>query len=65
MKILIAINFCANQPCLNGGTCESLAEGYSCNCSAGYMGEKCEYGNCILFQLKSIKLRYNNYVLVL
>ena len=44
-----AINFCQSWPCLNGGTCETSAAGYRCNCSDGYKGEKCEYGNRILF----------------
>ncbi|XP_071483961.1 uncharacterized protein [Diadema antillarum] len=35
------IDECASNPCLNGGTCNDLINGFSCNCSAGRTGEYC------------------------
>ncbi|XP_038072278.1 uncharacterized protein LOC119740886 isoform X2 [Patiria miniata] len=33
---------CASGPCLNGGTCVGVTEGYTCQCPAGYDGSACE-----------------------
>ena len=30
------IDFCASQPCLNGGTCIDTVNGYTCNCTGNY-----------------------------
>ncbi|KAJ8300989.1 hypothetical protein KUTeg_022508, partial [Tegillarca granosa] len=35
------IDFCASQPCRNGGTCHALQDGYQCSCVAGYKGDTC------------------------
>ena len=32
---------CSTQPCRNGATCESLANGYRCTCQQGYNGPNC------------------------
>lgn len=44
-------DFCLSDPCLNGGLCEtklvngfSLVSGYTCKCSAPYLGDHCEKG---------------------
>ena len=43
-------DFCLSNPCLNGGLCEklvngfSLVSGYTCKCSAPYLGDHCEKG---------------------
>jgi hypothetical protein len=31
-------NFCAPQPCQNGGTCQNGFSGYTCQCAPGYTG---------------------------
>ena len=37
-----ADNLCSGTlPCLNGGTCEARARGYSCHCAAGWGGADC------------------------
>ena len=36
------IDLCAANPCLNGGACVPLDDGYLCDCPAGYAGEHCE-----------------------
>ncbi|PAV81053.1 hypothetical protein WR25_01997 [Diploscapter pachys] len=34
---------CANNPCVNGGTCTDAGDGnYSCSCANGYNGSRCE-----------------------
>ncbi|XP_072033284.1 CUB and sushi domain-containing protein 3-like [Amphiura filiformis] len=36
------IDDCAQDPCLNGGTCQDGINEYQCRCSAGYTGTVCE-----------------------
>ena len=38
------IDDCANHTCRNGGLCVDGVNSYSCNCSAGYTGERCLTG---------------------
>lgn len=33
---------CASNPCLYGGTCTDLVNGYQCTCPVGYLGQRCE-----------------------
>ena len=35
------IDDCDPDPCLNGGTCVDLIDGYNCKCTPGYYGENC------------------------
>ena len=37
----IDIDDCVNHTCANGGLCVDDVNSYSCNCSAGYPGERC------------------------
>ncbi|XP_046474666.1 protein crumbs isoform X5 [Neodiprion pinetum] len=49
------INFCANNPCLNGGTCTSNQDGFNCTCPIEWTGTACDqdvdecatYGNSL------------------
>ena len=34
-------NWCANNPCGNGGTCVNGAASYVCTCAAGFTGAQC------------------------
>ncbi|KAJ7384983.1 Cadherins are calcium-dependent cell adhesion protein [Desmophyllum pertusum] len=34
---------CELKPCLNGGTCEYIPEGYVCRCVVGFDGPNCEF----------------------
>ena len=38
------IDDCVNHTCANGGLCVDGVNSYSCNCSAGYTGERCLTG---------------------
>lgn len=44
------LNLCTKSLCLNGGTCEMLADStdYRCLCKNGYYGKNCE-NTCKLF----------------
>ncbi|ELT93892.1 hypothetical protein CAPTEDRAFT_107503, partial [Capitella teleta] len=33
---------CGSNPCQNGGQCQLVANGYTCNCTANYRGVNCE-----------------------
>lgn len=35
---------CVNHTCAHGATCVDGTNNYSCNCLAGYTGERCETG---------------------
>ncbi|XP_022110416.1 sortilin-related receptor-like isoform X2 [Acanthaster planci] len=42
-------NYCESSPCLNGGTCVDVINGFSCECPPGYLGRICyEIVHCIL-----------------
>jgi hypothetical protein len=36
------LDLCAAHPCQNNGTCTSLQNSYSCNCSIGFSGLNCD-----------------------
>lgn len=38
----LEIDECLSNPCLNGGMCEDMAGGYTCNCAVGFSGDSCE-----------------------
>ena len=35
-------NHCVDHPCLNGGECVSNLDGYTCNCTVYFTGNKCQ-----------------------
>ncbi|XP_012136673.2 cubilin [Megachile rotundata] len=37
----LKVNDCTSNPCLNGGTCQDLYEGYQCNCPSNWEGPNC------------------------
>ena len=41
---VVDINDCDPNPCVNGGTCTDLENGYSCECAPGYDGPNCNTG---------------------
>ena len=51
----MSVDSCLSYPCRNGGTCNRnlTSGGYTCSCSLGYNGDRCEIGEGLLqFQLK-------------
>ncbi|KAK2581667.1 hypothetical protein KPH14_002164 [Odynerus spinipes] len=36
------INYCASNPCVNGGTCSSTRDGYNCTCPPDWKGKNCQ-----------------------
>lgn len=42
----VNIDECESEPCQNGGSCEDKINGYTCTCSAGFLGESCNCGQC-------------------
>jgi len=40
----LAVDHCFSNPCSNGGSCQSLFDGYECTCPSGYGGVNCEIG---------------------
>ena len=43
----IDIDDCASNLCENGGTCVDGINGYTCNCTDGFIGESCQTGELI------------------
>ena len=35
-------DYCASKPCQNNGQCRQWENGYSCTCTVGYRGRRCE-----------------------
>ena len=50
---LADIDDCADQLCLNGGTCSDGLNDYTCTCADGYTGENCGVGKNSVLSLKS------------
>ena len=42
--LLKDIDECVNHTCKNGGSCVDGVNNYSCNCLAGFTGDRCEAG---------------------
>ena len=41
--IIVTVNPCSSNPCLNSGTCQALGDGsYQCTCSVGFSGQNCQ-----------------------
>ena len=43
-SLFLDIDECLSTPCLNGGTCTDMVNGYTCGCVPGYTGIHCETG---------------------
>ena len=52
--LLIDIDECSSNPCMNGATCTDAVNSYTCACVAGYTGTHCETGEGLL--LSNLKI---------
>ena len=41
------INYCDDNPCLNGATCNDLPTEFTCDCVLGFEGDTCQTGKFI------------------
>ncbi|XP_076766726.1 cubilin [Xylocopa sonorina] len=41
IELKLTYNECLSNPCLNGGTCQDLYEGYQCHCPSNWEGPNC------------------------
>ncbi|XP_029048305.2 cubilin isoform X2 [Osmia bicornis bicornis] len=41
IELKLKENECSSNPCLNGGTCQDLYEGYQCHCPSNWEGSNC------------------------
>ena len=56
------VNMCAPTPCSNGGQCVDLWADYSCTCSHGYSGERCQVQNLAHYSLSAFSVHPVNNV---
>ena len=49
------IDDCTPDACKNGGTCTDGVNTFSCACSAGYTGDKCETGKLVTQNIVILK----------
>lgn len=42
--VMSAVNYCAKNPCRNGGKCQNGKSSYVCQCPSGFAGKNCEQG---------------------
>ena len=42
--IVLDIDECGSNPCLNGATCAQSIDEYNCTCVEGFLGSNCETG---------------------
>ena len=38
----IPIDPCSSNPCLHGGACVNVTDGYHCQCTENFLGDRCE-----------------------
>ena len=55
---LTDIDDCADQPCLNGGTCSDGVNDYTCVCVDGYTGKNCSIGKNFVFSSDAMPGKY-------
>lgn len=58
--MFVDINECASHPCQNNGICHDKVGSYSCDCKAGFTGDKCQTG-IILYIAYNLNLNTNCY----
>ena len=54
-----SVNECSSNPCLNGGTCTDLVNGYVCSCQPGYAGANCQISRWKFRQIHIIAITFS------
>lgn len=44
LLVILAVDFCSSDPCLNNGTCTSLTSDFQCQCTPSWQGKDCGNG---------------------
>lgn len=46
---MVDIDECDSQPCMNGGVCDDMVNGFQCLCAGAFSGTLCENGGNLLY----------------
>ena len=62
--VVVDINECDSNPCVNEGTCTDGDNLFTCACAAGFMGAACDQRKIFLSTITVYKV-YNYYIILL
>ena len=59
--MVLDINECHSDPCMNGGTCVDGTFQYTCTCVNGYTGTHCETGMTVVQSFSLVRTKVDIY----